>query len=73
MPQFDLMCFEISIFSTLLTFLLFYRINVLTLLPNFVESFKLRFKKSQYNKVLAESLKVQTRIDRNLFLRQYLA
>jgi len=72
MPQFDLMCFEISVCSTLLTFLFFYRINLLTLLPNFVESFKLRSKKIQYNKVLIESYRLQTKINTNGLLQQYL-
>ena len=73
MPQFDLMCFEISICSLLLTFILFYMINIQILIPNFVNSLKSRNRKIQSNKSLSESLNVISQINQFSLLHRYLS
>lgn len=60
MPQFDLMSFEVSICTTMLTFLMFYLFNLTVLIPNFIEGRKLRLKKCLHNKVLSQSLVSRT-------------
>lgn len=73
MPQFDLMCFQVLLSSTLLVFLLFYRINIVTLIPTFADSSKTRYKKIQLNKNVTEAVHTTSLIGHSFLLHRYLS
>ena len=73
MPQFDLMCFQVLICSTLLTFIFFYGTNLLILIPNYAEGAKSRYKKIKLNRSSTEAFIMESQIGQFFHLHKYLS
>jgi hypothetical protein len=70
-PQFDLLCFGVLVWSLLLSLIILYFFMILTVLPSFVEVKKLRLKKISEDNLIKQTVIINKNLAYNLKLKKF--
>ena len=70
-PQFDLLCFGVLVWSLLLSLIILYFFMILTVIPSFVEVKKLRLKKISEDNLIKQTVIINKNLAYNLKLKKF--